>query len=164
MLIRHIDINPIAKHTFEAIEELEKTELEYTRIANGWFLDYFGMPHYKTRLEPWINVINMEKKWAVVPGDGSARATFITTQDMARFVARLLDLKKWPLVCSIVGQEMTLNELVALAEKIRGMIITISAAMVFERRLTRSRMQVFHHTRRPRHAKVRKDLSYLRVP
>lgn len=116
-------MTPFAKHTYEAIDELDKTDLEYTRIANGWFLDYFGMPHYQTRLDPWINVINMEKKWAVVPGDGSARASFITTQDMARFVARVLDLKTWSPFFSIIGHEMAINELVALAEKIRGNIV-----------------------------------------
>jgi hypothetical protein len=97
---------------------LNETDLEYTRIANGWFLDYYGMPHWKTYLNPWINVINMEKRWAVVPGDGTAKANFITTQDMARFAARLMDLKSWSPITSIVAQTMSFNELVAMAEKV----------------------------------------------
>ncbi|PSN61719.1 NAD(P)-binding protein [Corynespora cassiicola Philippines] len=114
------DISPLAKYTHEAIDLLETTELEYTRVANGWFLDYYGMPHWKSYLHPWINVLSMEKKWAAIPGDGSARAHFVTTQDMGRFVAHLMDLDKWPKISSIVGEELTMDQLVELAEKARG--------------------------------------------
>lgn len=118
--VRHISLNPIAKHTFQAIDLLKTTNLEYTRLANGWFSDYYGMPHYKTHLHPWINVLNMERKWAVVPGDGTARANYITTQDMARCFAKLMDLERWEDVTSIVSDELSLNEVVRLAEEVRG--------------------------------------------
>lgn len=117
---RHIGLNPIAKHTFEAIEELDKTDLEYTRVANGWFSDYYGLPHWRTHLHPWINVVSMEKKWAAIPGDGSARANFITTRDFGKFFGRLMDLEKWCKISIVVGDELSLNELVELAEKTRG--------------------------------------------
>ncbi|VUC27797.1 unnamed protein product [Clonostachys rosea] len=116
----HAAFNPLAKYTFEAIEELEKTSLEYTRIANGWFLDYFGMPYWKTTLHPWINVLNMEQRWAVIPSDGSAKATFITTQDMAKFLARMMDLEKWTKVTLIVGETLSFKDLLQLAEEVRG--------------------------------------------
>ncbi|CAG9988028.1 unnamed protein product [Clonostachys byssicola] len=116
----HIELNPLAKYTFQAVDELEKTNLEYTRIANGWFLDYFGMPHWKTTLHPWINVLNMEQKWAVIPGDGSAKATFITTQDMAKFLARMMDLEKWSKVTLIFGETLSFKDLLQLAEEVRG--------------------------------------------
>lgn len=119
-MIRHIETNPLARYTFEAIDALEKTNLEYTRVANGWFIDYFGMPHWESSLHPWINVLNMEKKWAVVPGDGTAVATFITTQDLGRFIGRLMELRQWPKVSSIVGNETSFNDLVAMAEAVRG--------------------------------------------
>lgn len=38
--------------------------------------------------------MNLEKRWAVVPGDGAAKANFITPQYMAQFVARLMDLER----------------------------------------------------------------------
>lgn len=110
----------MARYTFEAIDELEKTQLTYTRIANGWFLDYYGMPHWKTHLEPWINVMNVEKKWAVIPGDGNVKASFITSQDMSRFVARLMDLEKWNKVSPIIANTLSFSELVEMAEKARG--------------------------------------------
>ncbi|KAH7253218.1 hypothetical protein B0J15DRAFT_38522 [Fusarium solani] len=115
-----IELSPLARYTFEAIDELEKTQLTYTRIANGWFLDYYGMPHWKTHLEPWINVMNVEKKWVVIPGDGSVKASFITSQDMSRFVARLMDLEKWNKVSPIFANTLSFSELVEMAEKARG--------------------------------------------
>ncbi|KAI8650732.1 NmrA domain-containing protein [Fusarium keratoplasticum] len=115
-----IELSPLARYTFEAIDELEKTQLTYTRIANGWFLDYYGMPHWKTHLEPWINVMNVEKKWAVIPGDGNVKASFITSQDMSRFVARLMDLEKWNKVSPIIANTLSFSELVEMAEKARG--------------------------------------------
>lgn len=62
----------------------------------------------------------MAKRRAIVPGDGSGRADFITTQDMAAYVARLMDLEQWQKVTHITGDTMSLNELVHLAEETRG--------------------------------------------
>lgn len=119
-LKEHVEISPLARYTFEAIESLDKTSLEYTRIVNGWFLDYYGMPYWKSYLHPWINVMNMEKKWAAIPGDGSAKATFITTQDMAKFVAHLMNVGQWPAVSFIASETLSFNQLVEMAEKARG--------------------------------------------
>lgn len=62
----------------------------------------------------------MEGKWAIVPGDGTASAAFITTQDLGRFVGKLMDAPVWEKESTIVGNEMQFNKLVALAEEIRG--------------------------------------------
>nr|RBQ96016.1 hypothetical protein FVER53263_08583 [Fusarium verticillioides] len=115
-----IELSPLTRYTFEAIDELEKTNLTYTRIANGWFLDYYGMPHWKCNLEPWINILNMKSKWAVIPADGSIQASFLTSQDMSRFVARLMDLEKWDTISAIRANTLSFNELVLAAEKARG--------------------------------------------
>ena len=119
-LFRHIEINPLAKYTFQAIDALEKTDLEYTRVVNGWFLDYYGMPHWKSSLHPWINILNMEQKWAVIAGDGTASATFITTQDLGRFLGRLMDAATWDKESTIVGNEIPFYDLLLHAEEIRG--------------------------------------------
>ncbi|KAF5232967.1 hypothetical protein FAUST_8455 [Fusarium austroamericanum] len=115
-----VEIAPWWGYTFEAIDMLEKTSLVYTRIANGWFLDYYGMPHWKTNLEPWLNVLNMESKWAAIPGDGGVQASFVTSQDMSRFVARLMDADKWDQISAIRGVTLSLDELLQMAEKARG--------------------------------------------
>ncbi|KAI9900140.1 hypothetical protein N3K66_004402 [Trichothecium roseum] len=120
-LREHIGLNPLARYTYEALDLLEaETSLVHTRIACGWFADYYGVPHYPSHLHPWINVVNMAKCRAIVPGDGSGRADFITTQDMAAYVARLMDLEQWQKVSNITGDTMSLNELVHLAEETRG--------------------------------------------
>lgn len=72
------------------------------------------MPHWESSLHPWINVLNTEETWAVVPGDGTAAATFITTQDLGSFFGGLMDLTEWPKASSIVGIETSFNDLIAL--------------------------------------------------
>lgn len=62
----------------------------------------------------------MEQKWAIIPGDGTARATFITTQDLGRFLGRLMDADAWDKESTIVGNEMRFSDLLDLAGKIRG--------------------------------------------
>ncbi|KAM0350613.1 hypothetical protein ACHAPU_003099 [Fusarium lateritium] len=115
-----IELSPLTRYTFEAIDELENTNLTYTRIANGWFLDYYGMPHWKCNLEPWINILNMKSKWAVIPESRSTQASFLTSQDMSRFVARLMDLEKWDKVCAIRANTLSFDELVEAAQNARG--------------------------------------------
>ncbi|CAH0027884.1 unnamed protein product, partial [Clonostachys rhizophaga] len=137
---RHASLTPRVRYALNALEELEKTNLSYTRIVNGLFLDYYGMPHWKTSLHPWLNVLNMEKKWAVIPGDGSARAAFITSQDLGTFIGRLMDLDHWDKVSSIVSNTMTMSELAELAEKRRGNVIGQAAS--FSQSNTRRRLQV----------------------
>jgi hypothetical protein len=113
----------LTRYTFEAIDELEKTGLTYTRITNGWFLDYYGMPHWKCNLEPWINILNMESKWAVIPADGNIQASFLTSQDMSRFVARLMDLENWEKISAIRANTLSFNQLIDTAEKARGKLL-----------------------------------------
>lgn len=51
--------------------------------------------------------------------DGSI--TFTTVEDLAQVVARAIDLEsEWPVVGGISGNELSMEELVALSEKIRG--------------------------------------------
>lgn len=122
---RYVNISPLARYTFEAIDLLEQTGLEFTRVVNGWFLGYFGMPHWQTHLHPWMNVLNMERRWAAVPGDGSAKANFVTTEDMGKFVANMMDLGSWSKVSTFVGDCLTMNQLVEMAEEARGEWCTI---------------------------------------
>lgn len=78
-------------------------------------------------------MLNMEKKWAVVPGDGSARANFITTRDMSRLFARLMDLERWGKITAVVGDELTLGEVVELAEEVRGKFQPSRFKLMFSR-------------------------------
>ncbi|KAF4924091.1 Oxidoreductase swnN [Colletotrichum viniferum] len=79
-----------------------------------------GMPHWKTYMHPWVNMVNVEKKWAVIPGDGSAKVNFIASQDIAKFIARLMDLDKWDKISSIIAETRSISEILEISEKARG--------------------------------------------
>ncbi|KAE8382383.1 hypothetical protein BDV26DRAFT_288664 [Aspergillus bertholletiae] len=116
----HIAMVPTAKWALAATQAAEGSSLEYTRVVNGLFLDYYGLPHWRSHLKPWVNAVNVAGKWAVLPGDGTCQVNFITSQDMARFVARLMDLPKWSPVSSIVGQTASFKDILQVAERVRG--------------------------------------------
>jgi hypothetical protein len=67
-----------------------------------------------------MNMPNIGDKWAVIPGDGTARATFVTMQDLGHFVGRLMDAPVWDKESTIARNEIEFNELLLLAERIRG--------------------------------------------
>jgi hypothetical protein len=49
-------------------EAIRKTNLKYTRIVNGFFMDYWGVPHLKSHLNPFPWAIVVDKKVAAIPG------------------------------------------------------------------------------------------------
>lgn len=65
-------------------------------------------------------VINVEKCTAEIPGDGEAKVAYTALEDIGAFVAASLDLPKWPDVSRMAGDLKSYNEIVALAEAIRG--------------------------------------------
>lgn len=111
---------PTAKWALDADRAVAETTLEHTRIVNGLFLDYYGMPQWKSHLHPWVNAVNVKAKWAAIPGVGSAKVSFITSQDMATFTTRLMDLDTWSPVSSIIGNVASFQDILDLAEKARG--------------------------------------------
>ncbi|KAE8154880.1 hypothetical protein BDV25DRAFT_135522 [Aspergillus avenaceus] len=111
---------PIARWARDADKAVAATNLEHTRVVNGLFLDYYGIPHWKSYLKPWINGVHVPGKWAVLPGDGLSPINFVTTKDMARFVTRLMDSSGWKPVSFIAGQTTTFKEICEIAERARG--------------------------------------------
>ncbi|KAL4739049.1 hypothetical protein BDV11DRAFT_205449 [Aspergillus similis] len=110
------------KDYFTAIETLRQSDLEFTVLYNGIFLDYFISP--KTRLKsymrPNVFVIDIANRVAAIPGDGNAPLTLTYSFDLARFVVQSLDLKdgEWEEESGVVGDETSWNEFVGLAEEI----------------------------------------------
>ncbi|KAJ9412442.1 hypothetical protein QL093DRAFT_2570532 [Fusarium oxysporum] len=84
-------------------DALEKTELEWTAVVNGFFLDYWGAPNLKTYLDH-----------LTIP------AVFTYTKDVAKFTAKLLTLEKWEPVSYIIGDRLTWKEFTQLAEEVTG--------------------------------------------
>ncbi|QKX56160.1 uncharacterized protein TRUGW13939_03260 [Talaromyces rugulosus] len=97
-----------------------KYGLEWTVFHTGIFLDYFGGSSLKSYLQPNVFVVDIQNKVAGIPGDGDALVTFTYTFDLVRFVVASLDLEKWDEESRVVGDEMSWNDFVGLAEETRG--------------------------------------------
>ncbi|GME32557.1 Pyridoxal-phosphate dependent enzyme [Neofusicoccum parvum] len=106
--------------------ELEKTGLEWTAFNVGWFLEYFGMPHVKTNLPQTTFVVDMANKKAAIPGTGKDLMTFTYSLDVAKFVVAALDLPKWDRDTVVIGDKMTWEQFVKLAEDARGDKFTVT--------------------------------------
>ncbi|KAL7906507.1 hypothetical protein GGI35DRAFT_471070 [Trichoderma velutinum] len=116
----HTEVSPMHKIRESAIVELRKTNLEWTRVANGYFMDYYGMPHVETYLKPLFFVIDPPNKTAAIPGTGDEVLSFTHTVDVAKFVVASLGLPKWEEITYCYGEKSTFNKLLALAEEARG--------------------------------------------
>lgn len=95
-------------------------------MINGTFLEYFAPPALKSYHPHTVLVLDMEHNAAGIPGDGDVPVTFTYTFDVACFVVAALDLDKWPDELRIVGDELTFNEFLALAEEAKGAKFDVS--------------------------------------
>lgn len=109
------------KSKLDAVEALENTSLEYTLFYVGYFLDVWGYPHVKSYQRQNIIAVDMEYKRAVIPGTGNTPVTFTHTLDIAEYVAASLDLPKWELESYVIGDVVTWNEFLSIAEETIGM-------------------------------------------
>ncbi|KAE8370008.1 NmrA-like family protein [Aspergillus caelatus] len=115
-----LSIDPSIKYWLAAAELLKKTTLQFTRVIPGFFMDYWGMPVVRTNLQPFTFGIDIASCQAAIPGDGNDVICMTYTYDMAVYIVRLLDEEDWPEFSVIVGSETTYNQLLQLAEEIRG--------------------------------------------
>ena len=115
-----LSIDPSIKYWLAAVELLKKTTLQFTRVIPGFFMDYWGMPVVRTNLQPFTFGIDIASCQAAIPGDGNDVICMTYTYDMAVYIVRLLDEQDWPEFSVIVGSETTYNQLLQLAEEIRG--------------------------------------------
>ena len=106
----------------EALAELQKyPNLEFTLFYNGLFLDYYGMPYAPSNMLAEVPFIDIAAGKAALPGAGDEKIVLTYTKDVAKFVRKAIEAKDpWPLKSIIVGDRVTLNELVQAAEKARG--------------------------------------------
>ena len=108
-----------------AIAALEETGLEWTIICNGFFLDYWGMPKVKTYLTPITILVDIAAGKAAIPGSGDTPVVFTYTQDVAKYTAAALTLDKWEKESYVIGAKTTLNNLLKVAEDVRGTYSTV---------------------------------------
>lgn len=83
-------------------------------------MDYFGMPKLMSYLAPYVVLLDIPENAAAIPGDGNKPVTFTHTSDVGRFVAASIDLERWDTVSYIIGDKMTVNEVVKLSEEVKG--------------------------------------------
>lgn len=103
-----------------AAKALSKSGLIFTRVANGMFMDYLGLPNVQSHLRPFNWALNVPARSAAIPGTGNEKFSVTYSKDLARFLDRLVDEDEWPEWSIISGADTCLNELVTLAEKITG--------------------------------------------
>lgn len=103
-----------------AAKALAESGLTFTRVAIGMFMDYFGLPNIPSHLRPFNWALNIPSRSAAIPGTGNEKFSSLYTKDLARFLDRLIDEPEWQEWSIISGADTSLNELVALAEKITG--------------------------------------------
>lgn len=106
--------------------ELEKTNLEFTYIYPGMFMDYFAMPYIETHMREIYLIVDADNGVALVPGDGKAQMAMSYTKDVARYMALALELDKWPRVMTTVTSTMGITDLVTLIEGKLGRKLKIS--------------------------------------
>ncbi|KAH7121675.1 hypothetical protein EDB81DRAFT_700618 [Dactylonectria macrodidyma] len=104
----------------QTLAELAKTDLQYTSFYVGFLTDFFGTPAIKTYMAPMIAVIDMAHDMAAIPGSGDTPVTFTHTFDLAKYVDRVLDLSKWDPEYYVIGDKVTWNQFVEIAEKAKG--------------------------------------------
>ncbi|GKT56081.1 NmrA-like family protein [Colletotrichum tofieldiae] len=108
-----------------ALETLKTASLQWTIVYNGFFLDYFGTPQVKSYMDDVAFFIDVANDVASIPGSGEVPVVFTHTFDVARFVAALLEHPNWRPESYIIGDKITFNDLVRLAEEIKGNVFTV---------------------------------------
>lgn len=84
-------------------------------------MDYFGMPHCASHMNPETPYIDIPSLRAAIPGSGDEKVAWTYTHDVARYVRALIEsAEPWPKTSLIVGDTMSLNAIVSIAEEIKG--------------------------------------------
>ncbi|KAF9693840.1 hypothetical protein EKO04_008111 [Ascochyta lentis] len=105
----------------QSLEALRGTDLEWTQVHNGLFLDYYGMPHIETYLNPLVVFVDIGHRTAAIPGTtGDEKINFSYTKDVGKFVVAALSLPKWDEVLYCYSDQATISEIVKLAEEVTG--------------------------------------------
>ncbi|KAF4969095.1 hypothetical protein FSARC_3618 [Fusarium sarcochroum] len=100
----------------------DKKVIEYTLFQFGLFTNYFTYPFKSSKhVVMFETPINFHGRRALLVDDGETVLTLTTAQDAAKVTALAIEYEgEWPLVSGVKGGNITMNELVALGEKIRG--------------------------------------------
>ncbi|RFU79992.1 nmra-like family [Trichoderma arundinaceum] len=114
--------DPTSELKSSAIAELESSGLEFTLFSHGLFMDYYGLPRIKSYMTHWVFAIDIKNKVAGIPGLGTGQAVYTYSGDVAKFVVATLGLPagSWKRQSVMIGERRSLNEVLRIAESIRG--------------------------------------------
>ncbi|KAF5621044.1 uncharacterized protein FTJAE_11384 [Fusarium tjaetaba] len=124
--IEYADTTPVGEARGRTLVELRKTDLEWTCFDNGFFLDYYGPPTFKSYMQRVAWAIDIANKKAGIPGTGNEPMTFTYTFDVAKFVVAALDLPKWEELMYCYGEKTTWNKVLKQAENAIGSKFDVS--------------------------------------
>ena len=121
MYDRHIGQVSSVANIRDSQAALQKTSnLEYTAFYGGYFLDYWGLPGVPSNMPHFTMVLDIVNNAAAIPGSGNVPVIFTHTRDIARLVAASLNLEKWDPESYVMGDRLTFNEALRLAEEVKG--------------------------------------------
>ncbi|KAJ5366737.1 hypothetical protein N7541_000678 [Penicillium brevicompactum] len=121
-----LSIDPSIQWWLDAADRLKSSGLQYTRVIPGFFMDYWGMPRVQTHLQPFTFGIDVSSGTAAIPGDGNNVICMTYTYDLATYLVKVLDLDQWPEFSVIVGDEVTYNQILGMAEEFTGKKFTVT--------------------------------------
>lgn len=114
-------------------DAVRKSGLEYTIFECGFFLNYLGTgTPGQGYMGPFKPLIDVENCTATFVGDGNYHTVQTHGDDVGKFVAASLDLDRWPAVSRMAGDRKTVNEIIALAEAVRGTSVLFYRACATE--------------------------------
>jgi len=85
-------------------------------------MDYFAVPFAVTHLAQFVSYVDAEMGEGIVGGTGDEKLVLTTARDTARFVVGACGLPRgsWPKFGGMVGERTSLNEIIAVVEKLKG--------------------------------------------
>jgi hypothetical protein len=121
--------------TRQYLEDLNKGKkiLEYCLFQPGLFTNYLTAPYKSAKhITPFSTPYDFNNRRVLVTnGFREDRITLTTAKDLAHVVARAIDFEgEWPVVGGISGTTLTIAELIAIGEKVRGMFDTREYSVV----------------------------------
>ncbi|KAK6211175.1 NmrA-like family protein [Colletotrichum tabaci] len=109
--------------TYLAEVNREKKVIEYCLFQPGLFTNYLTYPFKSSKhVHLFETPINYHRRRALITeGREDAIFTLTTAQDFAKVVALAVEYEgEWPVVGGIKGATMTVGQIIALGEKLRG--------------------------------------------
>ncbi|KAK1232732.1 hypothetical protein PQX77_004130 [Marasmius sp. AFHP31] len=102
-------------------------DFEWTKFIPGVFTNYLAFGNSKPAGEKALEHlrkmairVDISTRTADIPGDGTEKQFYTVAEDVGTFVAEATQLDIWPEQLDMAGDEISLNEVISIAEKVTG--------------------------------------------